>query len=81
MDSYRDCYRSAAKAASKTPTDQVRITFEIDEAGLARNVQVGKSTLPGLASCVQRATERVRSRVTPDVGVAKATVVLGFDPK
>jgi hypothetical protein len=80
VDGFRDCYRQAARSASRTPAGQVNLAFEIDESGLVRNVRATGGPLPGLAGCVRGATERIRSRVPPDVGVARATVVIAFEP-
>jgi serine/threonine protein kinase len=80
VDGFRDCYRQAARSASRTPAGQVNLAFEIDETGLVRNVRATGGPLPGLAGCVRGVTERIRSRVPPDVGVARATVVIAFEP-
>jgi serine/threonine protein kinase len=80
VDGFRDCYRQAARTASRTPAGQVSLAFEIDETGLVRKVRATGGPLPGLAGCVRGATERIRSRVPPDVGVARATVVIAFEP-
>ena len=80
LDGYRACYRSAARTANRTPEGQVKLTFEIDESGMVGDVHAAGLSLPGLASCMQQATSRLRSRVTPDVGVAHATVVITFEP-
>jgi hypothetical protein len=58
----------------------VRITFQIDETGQVGDVSASGSSLPGLAGCVQQATSRLRGRLTPDVGVAHASVLLAFEP-
>jgi serine/threonine protein kinase len=79
-DGFRECYRQAARTAQRTPAGQVSLTFEIDETGLVRNVRASGGPLPGIATCVRGATERIRSRVPPDVGVARATVVIAFEP-
>ena len=79
-DGFRDCYRTAARAASRTPGGTVRVTLEIDESGMVRNVSATGAPLPGLAACVQQTTSRLRSRLTPDVGVVHASVVLAFAP-
>ncbi len=80
LTGYRDCYRSAARAASKTPAGTVKITFEIDETGAVRHVRASGAPLPGMAACVQDVTGRIRSRIAPDVGVARASVVVTFAP-
>ncbi len=80
LSGYRDCYRSAARSAARTPAATVKVTFEIDEAGLVRNVQAGDASLPGMSRCVRDATSRMRSQATPDVGVAHASVVISFAP-
>jgi hypothetical protein len=80
LPSFRDCYRAAARSAQKTPPASVRITFVIDENGMVRQVNASGAPLPGMGSCMQEATSRIRSRITPDVGVARASVVVTFAP-
>jgi eukaryotic-like serine/threonine-protein kinase len=80
LGGYRDCYRSAARSARRTPEGQVRISFEIDENGLVRDVRANGTLLPGLAACMQNATSRLRTRIAPDVGVAHANIVIAFEP-
>ena len=79
VESLRGCYRSAAKKADRTPALTLTISFAIDEGGAARRVQVSGDTL-GLATCVQGAVSKVRSRVPPDVGQASAIAVVKFQP-
>jgi hypothetical protein len=80
LGGFRECYRSAARAAARTPAATVTINFEIDESGLIRNVKAGAAALPGISQCVRDATARMRSQSTPDVGVAHASVVINFAP-
>jgi hypothetical protein len=80
LGGYRDCYRAAARSAQKTPSGSVKLTFEIDESGMVRRVQANGAPLPGMGACMQDATSRIRSRIAPDVGVARASVVVTFAP-
>jgi hypothetical protein len=80
LAAYRDCYRDAARHARTTPATSVRVSFEIDETRSAQAVRAGAGALPGLGSCVEEATARIRTRVAPDVGNAKVTVVVRFEP-
>jgi len=80
LPALRDCYRTAARAAGRTPAGKVSISFEIDETRAARNVRVGGEPLPGLGACVRGAAARIRTRVSPDVGTAQVTIVVSFAP-
>jgi eukaryotic-like serine/threonine-protein kinase len=77
---YRACYRRAARDAARTSAATLRLDLQIDESGMVGAVAVGSAPLPGLGRCVEAATARLRSPITPDVGVAHATLLLGFEP-
>jgi serine/threonine protein kinase len=78
-DSFRGCYRTAAKKADRTPAVSLTISFEIDEGRAARRVRVAGDTL-GLSGCVNAAMSKLRTRVAPDVGQASAVVQVKFQP-
>jgi serine/threonine-protein kinase len=79
LGTFRECYRSAARQASKTPALRVTLSFVIDEGRAARSVRVGGDTL-GLGACVKDAASKIRTRVAPDVGTATVHVVVKFQP-
>ncbi|MGE0870704.1 MAG: serine/threonine protein kinase [Kofleriaceae bacterium] len=79
VDDLRSCYQQAAQRAQKTPALRVRISFEIDEARASRNVSVSGDTL-GIAACARDSASKIRTRVAPDVGTAKVSVVVKFQP-
>ena len=79
--SYGQCYEKSAKKAHRIPASKLDVTLEIDESGFAQNVRVTKSSLPGLSACVQKVSRKVRSRRPPDVGGAKVSFRVTFDPE
>jgi hypothetical protein len=79
LGTFRECYRGAARAASKTPALRVTLSFVIDEGRAARSVRVSGDTL-GLGACVKDAASKIRTRVAPDVGTATVNVVVKFQP-
>jgi hypothetical protein len=80
LSAFRSCYKAAAKAAGKTPSASVRLTFQIDESRTAKSISAGSSSLPGLTSCVVEAAGKIRTRIAPDVGTAQVTVRIEFEP-
>ena len=80
LPAIRACYRTAATRARAVPRIELRVSFEIDDARVARNVRVGTAPLPGLSACVADAVGGARTRVAPDVGHAEVDVVLTFTP-
>jgi hypothetical protein len=79
LGTFRECYRSAARQASKTPALRVTLSFVIDEGRAARSVRVSGDTL-GLGACIKDAASKIRTRVAPDVGTAAVNVVVKFQP-
>jgi serine/threonine-protein kinase len=79
LRTFRECYRGAARQASKTPALRVALAFVVDEGRAARNVRVTGDTL-GLSACVKEAASKLRTRVAPDVGTATVNVVVRFQP-
>ncbi len=79
LGTFRECYRSAAKQAGKTPAMKLKIAFSIDESRSAQDLRVSGDTL-GLGSCVKDAAAKLRTRVAPDVGTASVSVVIKFKP-
>ena len=79
LGTFRDCYRSAAKTAGKTPALKLKISFSIDEGRAARDLRVSGDSL-GMGACVKDAASKLRTRVAPDVGTASVRVVVKFQP-
>ena len=77
---FRACYRTAARAAGKTPALAVRLSFEIDETRGARGITAARTALPGLAGCLEEAASKIRTRIAPDVGNARVTITVSFKP-
>ncbi|MFN0250923.1 MAG: protein kinase domain-containing protein [Kofleriaceae bacterium] len=76
---YRNCYRTAARLAGKTPALRVKLLFTIDEGRAARNLRVVGDPL-GIASCLKDNASKLRTRIAPDVGTADVSVVVKFQP-
>lgn len=79
LATFRECYRTAAKQAGKTPPLKLKIAFSIDEGRSAQDLRVSGDTL-GVGSCVKDAASKLRTRVAPDVGTASVNVVIKFKP-
>jgi serine/threonine-protein kinase len=79
LDTFRECYRSAAQQANQTPKLQIALSFVVDEGRAVRNVRVSGDAL-GLGACVKEAAAKIRTRVAPDVGTASVKVVVRFQP-
>jgi hypothetical protein len=76
----RACYAGAAAAAHRGGAGGVRVQLVVDETGHAREVSAAGGPLPGLAGCVREAASRIRSRLAPDVGVARVAFTVTFTP-
>ena len=79
LGTFRDCYRTAAHRANRTPAMKIRIAFAIDEGRAAHNLRVSGDTL-GLDACVRDVAGKLRTRVAPDVGTATVSVSIKFQP-
>jgi len=80
VGAFRACYRDAARAARKSPSAKVRLSFQIDETRAARNIHAAGAPLPGLGTCLENAAGAIRTRIAPDVGNAQVKVTITFDP-
>ncbi len=78
--SFAACYKTAAKAAGRTPSATVKVSLVIDEDGRARRAKASGGGLPGLAGCVKSATAGVRSRTRPDTGTVDVHFEVRFSP-
>ena len=58
LGTLRECYRSAARQAGKTPALRITLSFTVDEGRAARGVQVRGDTL-GIAACVKEAASKI----------------------
>jgi serine/threonine-protein kinase len=80
LPAMRTCYRTAAKAAGKTPADKVTLSFEIDENSTATGVAASGASLGTLAACAKGAIARIQTQQAPDVGTVHVVVAITFRP-
>jgi serine/threonine-protein kinase len=80
LASLRACYRTAARAAGRTPAVELHLTFEVDENSLATRVATSGASFGSLASCAIGVVSHIRTAEAPDVGTARVTVVIRFRP-
>lgn len=82
LGAFRDCYRSAARRAGKTPAFHIALWFVVDEGRAVHGVQIRDSNgdVLGVGACVKDAASKLRTRVAPDVGTATVHVVVKFQP-
>jgi hypothetical protein len=80
LASLRTCYRTAARAAGRTPAVELHLTFEVDENSLATRVATSGAGFGSLASCAIGVVSHIRTAEAPDVGTARVTVVIRFRP-
>ena len=80
VPSFRACYATAARSAGRNAPATLKLTFTLDETGLAQSAEAAAAALPGLSDCLREAARQVRTQVRPDVGVVYVTAAVTFAP-
>ncbi len=80
LEPMKACYRTAARAAQKSPRVTARVSVSFDDSRRATNVHVISPAWPAIAPCIATAAEQLRVSVAPDVGTADVTVDIAFTP-
>jgi hypothetical protein len=80
VPAFRACYAAAATRAGRNAAAKVKLTFTLDETGLAQAADAAAAPLAGLGDCLRETARQVRTQVRPDVGVVYVTAEVSFAP-
>ncbi len=81
MPKFAGCYEKAAKASQKNMKLRVKVKYFLNENGRAERVSVSSTPLSGLASCIDKAVKKLRTRDHPDTGAQPVSFTLTYEPK
>ncbi|HEX5657848.1 MAG TPA: protein kinase [Polyangiales bacterium] len=80
MPALKSCYVDAAKKANRNEYGALASSFVIEEMGAVRQVNVGRSGLADLSSCVAATLKRARPDRVPDVGTVQVKFKITYAP-